>query len=650
MVLYLQAMPKMTLMKLLFSILFLLGAFVAQAQWYSYDKVGKKPIGFYTQAIEKAQDRDFKAAVPLLQKAIAEDARFVDAYLSLGGIYGEMKDYANSQLQYEKAFALDSAYTRPYRLPYAINCAGAGLFEKALAATNAFLTTPGLNETSIKSGEYRKKCWQFAIDYARNNPSPGYVFAPQNLGDSVNTSESEYFPSLTIDGKKLVFTRRLNNFNEDFFETSRLADNRWTKATSLPGDVNSNFNEGAQNIAQDGSILFFTGCNFPEGAGSCDLFYSVATTKGWSTPLPAGRNINTEFWESQPSLSADKKVLYFAARGPGSLGGSDIFMSRLDDKGRWTVPVNMGPAINTTGDESCPFIHADNQTFYFTSNGHQGYGSEDLFVSRRGADGKWGTPFNLGYPINTIQSEGSLVIASDGVTAYYASDRSDTRGGLDIYTFTLRKDLQPLKTLWVKGNVFDAKTKTGLPSTVELVDLGNGQTVSQVQTDEQGNYFTTLPVGKDYAFNVNRRGYLFYSANYSFSKNSPDTTYKLDIPLQPLQKDAMVVLKNIFFESNKTDLLPASVTELNKIVQLLTDNPTLRIEIGGHTDNVGNAKSNLALSNNRAKAVVSYLISKGVAATRLSAKGYGATRSVADNKTEAGKAQNRRTELKVLGV
>jgi outer membrane protein OmpA-like peptidoglycan-associated protein/tetratricopeptide (TPR) repeat protein len=637
-------------MKYLLLTVILINALAIQAQWYNPGKVGKKASVFYSQAIEKAQDRKFAEAIPLVQKAIAEDARYVDAYLTLGGLYGELKDYTNSQLQYEKAFALDSVYGKPYKLPYAINCAGAGLFEKALQATNGFLSTPGLNEKSTKSGEYRKKCWLFALDYAKNNPNPNYVFTPQNMGDSINTAESEYFPSLTIEGNKMVFTRRIKNYNEDFFETNRNAKGVWSKAVALAGNVNTEQNEGAQNISQDGNILFFTGCNFPRGEGSCDLYYSVYTGTGWSAPISAGRNINTEFWESQPSISADKKTLYFSARGPGSLGGSDIFMSTLGEKGRWGVPKNMGAGINTAGDESCPFIHADNQTFYFTSNALPGYGGDDLFVARRQPNGKWGVPYNLGYPVNTIENEGSLVIAADGVTAYYASDRSDTRGGLDIYTFTLRKDVQPFKTLWVKGKVFDTKTKAGLPSTVELVDLATGLPVSQLQTDEQGRYLSTLPVGKDYAFNVNRKGYLFYSANYSFSKNSPDSTYQLDIPLQPLQKDAVVVLQNIFYETNQFAIKPESVTELTKIVQLLTDNPTLRIEVGGHTDNAGIAKNNITLSNNRAKAVVTYLVSKGIVAARLTAKGYGAAQPVADNKTEAGRAQNRRTELKVLGL
>jgi outer membrane protein OmpA-like peptidoglycan-associated protein len=422
----------------------------------------------------------------------------------------------------------------------------------------------------------------------------------------------------------------------------------WRKAHPLEGDINTPENEGAQNISQDGQWLVFTGCNFQGGLGSCDLYFSVHTRRGWSEPQNLGNNINSEFWESAPCFSPDKRDLYFASRMPGGVGGTDIWVSHRLPSGRWGEPENLGPEINTKGDESCPFIHADNQTLYFTSNGHPGYGGDDLFMSRRKPDGTWGKPENLGYPINTVENEGSLVIAADGRTTYYASDRADSRGGLDLYTFQIRDDLRPFKTLWVKGKVFDKNTKAGLPSAVELIDLQTTQTISKVQTDEEGNYLITLPIGKDYAFNVNRKGYLFYSENFPLSKKDPDSIYQIDIPLQPIVANASIVLKNIFYETNKFELKPESQVELNKIVQLLTDNPNLKIVINGHTDNVGKDADNLTLSNNRSKTVTTYLAAKGISQSRLQAKGFGSSKPLSDNKTEEGRAMNRRTELSVL--
>jgi len=358
--------------------------------------------------------------------------------------------------------------------------------------------------------------------------------------------------------------------------------------------------------------------------------------------------VNTESWESSPSLSPDKRDLYFASNRGGGYGGSDIYVTHRLPNGRWSEPENMGPDINTVGDERSPYIHADNQTLYFTSTGHLGYGGDDLFMSKKGPNGTWGKPVNLGYPINTIENEGSLIVSADGKTAFYASDRNDSKGLLDLYTFELPPSVRPARTLWVKGKVFDKKTSKGLPSAVELTDLSTQEVLSKVQTDETGNYLITIPVGKDYAFNVNRRGYLFFSENFDLSQKAPDSTYKVDIPLQPIEPNATIVLKNIFFDTKKYDLKTESTSELDKIVVLMRDNPTLTIQINGHTDNVGKADDNMTLSNNRAQSVIKYLASKGVEPSRLSFKGYGATQPVADNATEDGRARNRRTELKVV--
>ena len=393
----------------------------------------------------------------------------------------------------------------------------------------------------------------------------------------------------------------------------------------------------------------FTACNRPGGFGSCDLYISYLTENGWSEALNLGAQINTDQWESQPCLSPDKRDLYFTSRRPGGFGGSDIYVAHLLPNGKWSAPENMGSGINTVGDEASPFIHADNQSFYFTSNGLPGYGEEDIFIVRKTADGKWGAPENLGYPINTIDHEGTLFIASNGATAYFASDRSDSKGGLDIYSFELRADIRPAKTLWIRGQVFDKKTTKGIPSTVELIDLASRQTISRVQTDETGHYLITLPVGKDYAFNVNRKGYLFYSDNYSLKDKAPDSTYLKNIPLQPVEVNAAMVLKNIFFDFSKYALRNESQVELDKLVQFLKDNPTVKIVVEGHTDNVGAAADNLKLSENRARAVMNYLLNNGITAGRVTSKGFGATRPIADNRSEEGRAFNRRTEIKITG-
>jgi outer membrane protein OmpA-like peptidoglycan-associated protein/tetratricopeptide (TPR) repeat protein len=615
---------------------------------YDPSKVNKKAIGFYNQAMERAEDGRLPLAVGLLLKAIETDDKYVDAYLSLAGVYGQLKNYKNSIEYYEKAFALDSGYTLELKLPYSVQLAGIGQFEKALQAVNDLLAKKPANPNTVKACEYRKRCYEFAVDYAKKHPDSSYVFAPRNLGPSVNSSDPEYFPSLSIDGKELVFTRRVNNHNEDFYYSQLQPGGTWGPAKPMDGNVNTPMNEAAQNISQDGTWMVFTADGRRDGFGNFDLYISYKTANGWSEAYNLGGRVNSDQWDSQPCLSPDKKDLYFASRRFGGYGGSDIYVTHLLANGKWSEPENLGPTINTPEDEQCPFIHADNQTLYFTSSYWQGYGDEDIFYSRKGPNGAWSKPVNLGYPINTINREGTLFIAADGKTAYYASDRNDSRGSTDLYSFELRQDVRPYRTLWVKGQVFDKKTGKGIPSNVELVDLATRQLVSSVQTNEDGNYLVTLPVGKDYAFNVNRKGYLFYSDNYQLSKNAPDSAYEKNIPLQPIELNATIVLNNVFFDVNKYDLKPESQVELDRLAQLMKDNPTLKIQISGHTDNVGKPADNLTLSNNRAKAVVNYLVEKGVSIQRLFAKGFGETQPVADNKTEEGRGKNRRTEAKVL--
>lgn len=620
-----------------------------QAQPYDPEKVNKKAQELYQQAMERAQDGNIASATGILLKCVELDNRFVDAWLSLAAAYSQLKNYTTSIRYYEQAFAIDSVYTISYKLPYSVNLAGIGEFEKALAAVNQLLAWKfSPNSATYKSGMQRKQSYEFALEYARNNNLSNYVFAPQNLGPSVNTSEPEYFPSLTIDGKELVFTRRVNNRNEDFFSSKKNGET-WEKGEPLPGEVNTPGNEAAQTISSDGQWLVFTAMGRQQSFGNFDIYFSFLTPQGWGEPINPGPNVNSEQWDSQPCLSPDKETLYFASRRPGGLGGIDIYVSRLQPSGRWGQAENLGPGINTPGDDQCPFIHADNQTLYFTSNGLPGYGGNDLFLARKGPDGKWGKPENLGYPINTINDEGTLFIAANGTTAYYASDRNDSRGSHDIYSFELRPEIRPVKTLWVKGRVTDKGTLQGLPSTVVLTDLSTKQVITQLQTDDAGHYLVTLPLGKDYAFSINRKGYLFYSDQFLMSGLPPDTTYEKNIALQPLELNASVVLKNIFFDVNKAELKPASQTELDRLIQLLNENPALKIEISGHTDNAGKPSDNLVLSNNRAKAVVGYLVSKNIAAARLVAKGYGETKPIADNKTEEGKAMNRRTEIKIIG-
>lgn len=618
----------------------LLPVLMATAQVVTYETAPKKAQQYFDNAITAVRGFNLPEAVRLLGEAIKVAPNFADAYGQRGITYVEMKQYKEALAHFDKLRQLDSGALRPATLAYSKALAGSGRFADALAVILRYLET---TKSKNPNAERLKANYEFALQYALKS----VPFEPHNLGDHINSKDPEYFPSLTIDNKTLVFTRRVNGRNEDFFVASRdsLA---WAQAKDMGEPVNSAFNEGAQQISQDGEILVFTGCDFPGGLGSCDIYISRKTANGWEAPKNIGPPINTRTWESQPCLSPDKQTLYFVRETDDQ--SADIFVSQLQSNGQWGRAERLGPNINTKGRETTPFIHADNQTLFFASNGHAGYGNMDMFYSRKQPDGSWGPAVNLGYPINTIDEEASLIVAADGKTAYFASDRADSKGSLDIYSFELYPEARPLQTLYVKGYVFDSVSNARLAAQLELTDLGTGQVVSVLQSDKEGNYLVPLPVGKDYAFNVNRRGYLFYSDNFSLQSRQPGEPFEKNIPLQPIAIKASIVLHNIFFASKQFTLQPASVNELDKLTRLLQDNPGMRIEIGGHTDNVGSDKDNLLLSENRAKSVVKYLTDKGVATTRLVAKGYGETLPVASNDTEEGRAQNRRTTFTVLQV
>lgn len=296
----------------------------------------------------------------------------------------------------------------------------------------------GKHKRWAASAEYDLKCIQFRRE-AKAHPVP---FNPQNAGAEVNSADDEYMPTLSADGQLLLFTRYNRAArSEDFYYCRRQGDH-WTKAARLPEPVNSNANEGSGCLSQDGRILYFTACDRQDGAGRCDLYISYRKQDGWSHPQNMGPAINASSWESQPCLSIDGRTLYFVSDRKGGCGGLDIWCSTLEE-GQWSKPVNMGPGINTPGEDKSPFISFDDQALYFASDGHVGMGGLDIFVCRRTSDTTWSEPQNLGYPINTLGDESSLIVSPDGRTAYFSSDQFGGQGGLDLYCFALP---EPVRT------------------------------------------------------------------------------------------------------------------------------------------------------------------------------------------------------------
>lgn len=620
----------------------------ASAQRYDPGSVPPKARRLYEQAagaLQMSSGAGGEQAIGLLKKALDAYPGYLDACMQLADLYGRRHEYQAAVTYYERAYGIDSLYILPAYLRYAKAEAGTGRFAEALKLVSRYLAEPRLGGTSRDNALQ----WQSHFAFGDSSARRHIPFDPINLGDSINTADAEYAPALTIDQKTLIFTRNVSGHNEDFFISHLREDSSWGLATALGPPVNSGYNEGVQTVSQDGRLLMFTICNRPGGMGSCDLYYAQKEPSGWSAPRNLGPIVNSPYWDSQPCLSPDGGALYFVSNRPGGMGGSDIYVSKLGPDGRWGRPRNLGPATNTPGDESSPFLHADGQTLYFASNGWPGLGGVDLYYARSKPDGSWQPPVDLGYPINTIDHDGSLFVAADGKTAYFASDRSDSRGKLDIYRFQLYPEARPVRTLFVRGYVYDQQSGARLGATVDLIDLASGRTLTHIPTDRGGNYLVTLPVGKDYAFNVSREGYLFHSEHFSLKDSAGHRPFEINIGLEPIRVNARMILRNIFFAFDKHELLPASRVELDKVVRLMKQNPGLRIRLDGYTDSLGTAAHNKQLSLARAQAVVSYLVAGGIAADRMAARGNGASNPVAPNDTESGRALNRRTELVVTG-
>lgn len=598
----------------------------------------------YEEAGKYISYKFYDKAIGQLKHAVSLDPQFAAAYQQLGDISRRTRDYRSAKNYYEKVLEINPEFSTLTYFGLAESALNIGEYEEALLNFKKYNSFPNLSATSRKLTEKYIADAEFAIQ-AIKRPVP---FNPVNLGDSINTAAQEYLPAITADEETLIYTRMANN-NEDFYRSVK-KNGRWTRSRYLSQSINTTmYNEGAQCISPDGMYLFFTGCNRPDGAGSCDIYIARREGKGWSKPFNIGAPVNSTGWDSQPTLSADGRTLYFVSTRPGGLGGYDIWKTTLKEGGGWTVPENLGPNVNTPYDEQSPFIHPDDQTLYFSSNGWPGLGNKDIFMSRKDASEQWQKPVNLGYPINTFGEESSLAISSNGRTAFFASDKAGGFGGLDIYSFELPEHLRPRPVTYVKGQVFDQKSNDPLNAQIQIINLTTGSSVFDDIADvETGEFMATMPLGKKFALNVSKEGYLFHSENFSLhNKSETGAPFLIRVPLKKIEIGGLVTLKNIFFETNKVELLPESKIELQKLIDFLNENPKVAIEIGGHTDNVGDDKSNQSLSENRAKTVYDFLVSNKINPSRLSFKGFGETKPVGDNTTEEGRQDNRRTEFRV---
>ena len=639
-----------------FLVVILFSIQIANAQTPRYSTTSKSAINAFENGTKYYDQRDFEKAIRSFLQAIDKDPNFIEAHVILAEVLAEQGDYEAAILRYNKAIDINPTFFPNNFYQLARLEMKTSKYDRALQDFKNYkkLVKDIYPEKTILVDQGIKNC-EFAIE-ALKHPVP---FNPINMGPAINSANAEYFPSFTVDQNEIIFTRdipdrqAMEGHQEDFYLSSK-KDTSWQQALNAGSPLNSILNEGAPSISADGRLLFFAACDRSDGKGRCDIYLSQRVADGsWSKPMNIGPPINTGDWETQPSFSSDGKTLYFIRGSYSRDHGSqqdDIYYSEFQADHHWSEPKRLNDNINTIGKEESVFIHPDNQTLYFTSNGLPGMGGLDIFLSRRQPDGTWGPAMNLGYPINTSGDENSLVVSADGKKAYFASNRAGGFGSLDLYSFDLYPAAQPLLVSYLKAKVVDAETNLPLSAQFEVIDVTSGKVVLSNSTDQKrGEFLASLPAGKNYMLNVNKEQYLFYS-DYFECKEATDKqhAYDLLIKLHKPKAGEHVVLKNIFFDVNKYDLKTESNSELAKLKSFLNANPTIRIEVSGHTDSTGDPKLNQTLSESRANAVYNFLVKEGISSARLTYKGYGKSKPIASNDSEEGRSQNRRTEFTIL--
>jgi OmpA-OmpF porin, OOP family len=612
----------------------------------------KKAIELYTQADNYRVRRQYPEAIGLLTEAIEKDKNFMEAYYRLGLVYFNMRTYPKAIEQFEKALSLTNDIKKQKVIWFDLGEAYLleGQYEKAKEILSAFLKNEIMNRPKIERAKLNLRNAEFAIQNKKENSK--YNLRP--LSDTVNRFVMQYFPVLTADQSELIFTRRVgyrDADDEDLVVSRKGASGRWLEPVGISANINGITNEGTATISADGRRLIFTSCAGRDSYGSCDLFETNKIGSEWNTPRNLGTGVNSAAWESQPTLSADGRTLYFVSDRRAGLGQRDIWMSTMDETGLWTKAVNVGPPINSEYDEMSPFIHVNGQSLFFATNALPGFGGYDLYVSERDTAG-WTTPRNIGAPVNNHDDQFSLFITADGGKAYYSHEetRDDGYSVSKIYEVSLPEEnwIQN-RSNYVKGVVRDKETKQFLSARIELVDLKTNRVISLVESDSlKGDYLMVLTSGAEYALYVTKNGYLFKSLNFNYSEVTNFEPIIVDVELEKVKTGSVVVLNNIFFDTDKYELKEKSTPELQKIIRFLNDHPGLKIQISGHTDNVGAIDYNIQLSLRRATSVYQYLIDNGIDKKRLLYKGFGASRPVADNTTESGRQLNRRIEVAIV--
>lgn len=610
----------------------------------SLSSSNKKAIKAYHKADKKYKERDFESALSLLTQATKYDPNFYEAYVRKGSLYNALGNEDSVYSNFTKYEALAPSPSASVLERLANMAFDRGQYRVAKEFLEAFLALVP-EKKDDKATLLLENSIPFALEQLQNQTE----LIIQELPETINRFGLQYLPTMTVDQKTLVFTKRDEFRDDEDIVVSYFKEGDWSSAVSISPKINTPYNEGASSISADGRTMIFTACDRREGYGSCDLYISKKSGKTWSRPKNLGKVVNSKYWESQPSLSADGRTLFFASTRPGGFGGKDIWMTTIQSED-WGKPVNLGSSVNSFKDETTPFIHFNGQTLFFSSNSYVGMGGFDLFKSER-EDSLWTQPENLGYPINTFRDEVALLMSADGANGYFAKELQKNREILEskIVKFEVPNAVRPTQSFYLAGKVIDSDTKKPLQADLQIVDLVSNEFVYNSSSDAvSGAFYFVLPQGRQLGGYVKKEGYFYENFSFDASLSSLANTDTITVALSPLKTGESLILKNIYFDTNAYALDERSRSEIANVFDLLNRNKAIAIEIGGHTDDVGSKDYNQSLSEKRAEAVYEALIEKGVSPSQMRYKGYGDEKPIKANDTSVNRKSNRRIEFRVI--
>lgn len=681
-------------------------------QLFAQDNCGgsksKKAKKYFDKGFEALQYRDYKKAHENLLAAIEEDENYVDAYFALAQIKLEradrIRDDWRRKQEHDRLYALGIKYFKTIADICPEYYDGTVLYEiadyyytnrqykEALPYIKQFITVKGANPIQKKRFEHLAESIESFFTVTKT-PVP---FEPKPV-NGVCTGDGEYLPLLSPDGEIFFFTRQSTGRTkndvaersiENFMFSEKLPDayNDFSNAKPMPTPFNlGEGDQGGVTISIDNKHLYVTICRFLEkgdirfGARKdCDLYVSHLVNGKWTKLKNLGENVNSKSWDSQPSLSADGKTLYFSSyrEDPDAKGGLDLWMIEKQNDDTWSKPKNLGNIINTEGNEKSPFIHSDSKTLYFASDGHPGIGGYDIFYSKMNENGEWSIPTNIGVPINTKNDDVSFFVSLDGKKGYFASNSlTNNDSGYDVYSFDLYEGARPKKVLFLKGQLLNDDGKPVTDATIELKNTLTNETTQAMVDSSTGEYAVAVTIESEediaalessqelkdttqqveikenkelFILKAKKPGYAYVSEVIDLKEPKFEKPAKIDFKMEPVEVGKPYRLNNINFATNSADLTKETINILNDFIEFLQENPNIKIAIHGHTDNVGNDGQNLQLSEDRAKSVHDYLLINDITKERLSYKGFGETKPVATNDTPEGRAKNRRTEFVIM--